>query len=244
MSAAGPSQGAHRPPVGGEQRELRGETHRAAVVHPDALEHGIERLGLALPDDARAKLAAYLALLAKWNRAYNLTAIREPERMVTHHLLDSLAVLPHLPAGARRVLDVGSGAGLPGVPIAIARPDVAVTTIDASHKKATFVRQAAIELPLPNVEAVAGRVEEHRPSARYDVVISRAFSDLATFAGLAGPQLAGGGVLVAMKGVHPHEELRELPPAVEVLATPKLDVPGLDAARHLVVMRIRPSERA
>ena len=165
--------------------------------------------------------------------------------MVTHHLLDSLAVLPHLPATAGlRVLDVGSGAGLPGIPIAIARPDARVTTIDASHKKATFVRQATIELPLANLESVAGRVEELRADAPFDVVISRAFSDLATFVALGAPHLAGGGVFVAMKGVHPHEELNELPPTVEVVATPKLDVPGLDASRHLVIMRMKPGAKA
>jgi len=215
------------------------------VDAPVGLDDGIAQLGFALPDDARAKLAAYLALLAKWNRAYNLTAIREPERMVTHHLLDSLAVLPHLPSQVGlRVLDVGSGAGLPGIPIAIARPDARVTTIDASHKKATFVRQATIELPLANLESVAGRVEELRASAPFDVVISRAFSDLATFVALGAPHLASGGVFVAMKGVHPHEELNELPPTVEVVATPKLEVPGLDASRHLVIMRMKPGVMA
>lgn len=205
-----------------------------------SLDDGTARLGVALPADARAQLAAYLALLDKWNRAFNLTAIREPERMVTHHLLDSLAVVPRLPAGpGLRVLDVGSGGGLPGIPIAIARPDATVVLIDSSHKKATFLRQAAIELPLTNVEAVAARVEDYRPAQPFDVVISRAFSDLATFARLAAAHVAESGAMIAMKGVHPDEELADLPADIDVVATTRLDVPGLDAARHLVVMRPR-----
>jgi 16S rRNA (guanine527-N7)-methyltransferase len=186
---------------------------------------------------------AYLALLAKWNRTYNLTAIREPERMVTHHALDSLAVVPHLPSRpGLALLDVGSGGGLPGIPIAIARPDMHVALVDASAKKATFLAQAAIELPLPNVEAVATRVEDYAPARRFDVVVSRAFADLATFVRAARPHLAPAGIMVAMKGVHPDEELAELPDNVEVVAKPRLDVPGLDGARHLIVMRVMRSE--
>jgi 16S rRNA (guanine527-N7)-methyltransferase len=212
----------------------------AALHDAPALDDGIARLGLALPAGAREKLTAYLALLAKWNRTYNLTAIREPERMVTHHALDSLAVVPHLPARAGlRILDVGSGGGLPGIPIAIARPDAHVTLVDASGKKATFLAQAAIELPLANVEAVAARVEDYAPSRAFDVVISRAFSDLATFAALARKPLADGGALYAMKGVRPDDEIAALPRDVEVAAVHRLDVPGVDAERHLVVLRVR-----
>jgi 16S rRNA (guanine527-N7)-methyltransferase len=204
------------------------------------LADGVERLGVALPEGAREKLEAYLALLAKWNRTYNLTAIREPERMVTHHALDSLAVVPYLPQrGGIAVLDVGSGGGLPGIPIAIARPDARVVLVDSASKKAAFLAQAAIELPLPNVEAVATRVEDYAAGRRFDVVISRAFADLATFARLAAPQLALGGVMLAMKGVHPDEEIAELPASVEVVAAHRLDVPGLGGARHLIVMRVR-----
>ena len=211
------------------------ETREAA-----ALESGAARLGVALPEGALAKLEAYLALLAKWNRTYNLTAIREPERMVTHHALDSLAVVPRLPQRKGiAVLDVGSGGGLPGIPIAIARPDARVVLVDSVSKKAAFLAQAAIELPLANVEAVAARVEDYAPGRRFDVVISRAFSDLATFARLASPHLAAGGVMLAMKGVHPDEELAELPASVEVVAAHRLDVPGLEGARHLIVMRLR-----
>ena len=208
------------------------------VESPVTLEAGLARMGVALPEGGREKLAAYLALLAKWNRTYNLTAIREPERMVTHHVLDSLAVVPHLPSREGiAVLDVGSGGGLPGIPIAIARPDARVVLVDSASKKAAFLAQAAIELPLRNVEAVAARVEDYASPRRFDVVISRAFSDLATFVRLARPHLAEGGLLLAMKGVHPDEELAELPEGIEVVATPRLDVPGLHGARHLIVMR-------
>jgi len=204
----------------------------------DVLGAGVRALGVALPDDARAKLDAYIALLAKWNRTFNLTAIREPERMVTHHLLDALAVLPHLPQRATlRVLDVGAGGGVPGIPLAIARPGWRFTLIDASSKKATFLTQAAAELGLANVTAVAGRVEDYRPAAPFDLVVARAFADLRTFAETSLRHVADGGVLVAMKGVHPHEEIADVPPDVVVIATPSIDVPGLDAARHLVVMQ-------
>ena len=204
----------------------------------DVLGAGVRALGVALPDDARAKLDAYIALLAKWNRTFNLTAIREPERMVTHHLLDALAVLPHLPQRATlRVLDVGAGGGVPGIPLAIARPGWRFTLIDASSKKATFLTQAAAELGLANLTAVAGRVEDYRPPAPFDVVVARAFADLRTFAETSMRHVVDGGVLVAMKGVHPHEEIADLPPDVVVVATPSIDVPGLDAARHLVVMQ-------
>ena len=205
-----------------------------------ALEAGVAGLGVAMPAGGIEKLAGYLALLAKWNRTFNLTAIREPERMVTHHALDSLAVVPALPRErGLRVLDVGSGGGLPGIPIAIARPDAQVVLLDANGKKATFLAQAAIELPLPNVAAVAARVEDYAPAQPFDVVISRAFADLATFAKLARKHVAPGGALYAMKGVHPHEELAELPADLEVVSTAKLDVPGLDGARHLIVVRPR-----
>jgi 16S rRNA (guanine527-N7)-methyltransferase len=193
--------------------------------------------GLRLPAAAVEQLAGYLALLAKWNRTYNLTAIHEPGRMVTHHVLDSLAVLPHLPSAASlRLLDVGSGGGVPGIPLAIARPGWQVTMIDSNHKKCTFIRQAAIELALANVTVVTARVEEFRPDAPFDVVISRAFSDLATFAQTSARHLAPGGRLFAMKGVHPDEELAQLPPGLAIVAAPALFVPGLDAERHLIIL--------
>lgn len=207
---------------------------------PEArLADGVATLGLtALVDaDAQAKLLSYLALLDKWNRTHNLTAIREPERMITHHLLDSLAVLPHLPTRAGlRLIDIGSGGGLPGIPLAIVHPDWQLTLLDSNFKKATFLRQAAIELPLDNVDVVAARVEEYPGAAEFDIAISRAFSDLAVFAGACGTMLAPGGRLVAMKGVYPHEEIAQLPAGIGVTEIPALKIPGVEGDRHLVIM--------
>jgi 16S rRNA (guanine527-N7)-methyltransferase len=201
---------------------------------------GLRSLGLSLSDAACAKLDAYVALLAKWNRTYNLTAIREPARMVTHHVLDALAVLPHLPQRAEmRLLDVGAGGGVPGIPLAIARPEWHVVLVDSSGKKATFLTQAAVELALPNVRAVATRVEELENEPQFDIVIARAFADLRTFAQSSARHVAPAGALYAMKGAYPAEELAALPPSIEVVAAPKLRVPGLDAERHLIVMRPR-----
>jgi len=203
------------------------------------LSDGLAALGIALPVDARAQLTAYLTLLEKWNRTYNLTAIREPERMVTHHALDALAVLRELGMKDVRVLDVGTGGGVPGIPLAIARPAWHVTLLDPNHKKGAFLTQAAIELKLTNVDVAVSRVEDFVPEAPYDIVISRAFSDLATFVDASARHLAPGGRLVAMKGVHPDEELAELPATVRVVSAPSLQVPGLDAARHLIVMELQ-----
>lgn len=198
------------------------------------LERGVAALDVALAPAAQQKLLAYLALIDKWNRVYNLTAVREPGQMVSHHLLDSLAVAPHL-SGAS-LADVGSGAGLPGIPLALARPDTAVTLIESSHKKAAFLKQAAIELALDNVEVVNARVEAWDALRRFDVVISRAFSDLPEFVALAGRLCAEGGVLAAMKGVHPYEELEQLPAPYCTRAVIPLAVPGLGAERHLVLI--------
>jgi 16S rRNA (guanine527-N7)-methyltransferase len=237
MSAAGPSQGADSAPFGGDAA-AKVASVGDQIPLAESLAGGIAALGLAVTAAQRAQLLAFLALLAKWNKIYNLTAIREPGRMVTHHLLDALAVLPQLPRqDTLRVLDVGSGGGIPGLPFAIVRPDWQLTLVDSNHKKIAFLTQAAIELGLRNVTAQATRVEDFQPAAPYDIVISRAFSDLATFAALSVRHLAPDGLLVAMKGVHPDEELAELPPAFTVIAKPVLAVPGLDAARHLIVMQ-------
>lgn len=202
------------------------------------LARGIAALRIDVPAATQSLLLDYLALLAKWNATYNLTAVREPQRMVTHHLLDALAVLPHLPQReGLRVLDVGSGCGVPGIPLALARPDWHVALVDSNHKKVAFLTQAAIELRMTNVETHTKRVEEFAPALAFDVVISRAFADLATFAATSLRHVAPGGFLVAMKGVYPSEELAELPAALRVIATPSLVVPGLDGARHLVVMQ-------
>jgi 16S rRNA (guanine527-N7)-methyltransferase len=206
------------------------------------LDEGLAALaaaGIEIPPQAYEKLLGFVALLGKWNRTYNLTAIREPEQMVTHHVLDSLAVLPHLPRDdGLRLLDIGSGGGVPGLPLAIARPSWRCVLIDASQKKGAFLQQAAIELGLGNVEAVTTRVEDYAAAAPFDAVISRAFSDLATFARTGQRLLATHGRLYAMKGAYPEDELAALPASVRVVASPALAVPGLDARRHLVVMEV------
>lgn len=210
--------------------------HRSTPVRASSIASPV-----ALPPDAQRKLDAYLDLLVKWNKVFNLTAIRDRADMVTHHLNDALAVLPHLPgAPALRVLDVGTGAGVPGIPIAIARPEWRVLLLDANRKKVAFLTQAAIELALSNVSAVAARVEDYRPDAPFDVIVSRAFSDLASFVRGAQHLLAPGGILVAMKGAYPRDEIAQLPRGVTIVAEPALDVPGLDARRHLIVMRPTP----
>ena len=198
------------------------------------LEEGIAALDLPLSEEAREKLLRYLELIGKWNKVYNLTAVREPERMLSHHVLDSLAVAPHL--SGESILDVGSGAGLPGIPLALARPRAAVTLLEANHKKSAFLSQAAIELALANVDVANARVETWQDSRRYDVVISRAFSDLAEFVSLAGRMCAAGGVLAAMKGVHPYEEIAQLPSGYRLRSVVPLRVPGLSAERHLVLI--------
>jgi len=195
---------------------------------------GIAALGLALPADAEAKLLTYLALLDKWNRVYNLTAVRDTERMVSHHLLDSLAAAPFFPGG--RVLDVGSGGGLPGIPLAIARPDLQVTLIDSIAKKTAFLLQAKMELGLDNLSVVTNRVEDYRPETGFDLITSRAFSDLREFVALTRHLLKPAGRWLAMKGLYPHEELALLPAGVKVSADHVLAVPGLDATRHLIVL--------
>lgn len=198
------------------------------------LAQGVTALGLALPEAAQQRLLAYLGLLQKWNRAYNLTAVRQAPRMVSHHLLDSLAVLPHVAAAT--ILDVGSGAGLPGIPLAVALPDSRITLLDSNHKKAAFLKQAVMELKLANAEVVCERVEAWQAAAAFDVVISRAFSDLAEFISLAGRHTAAGGRLVAMKGVYPYEEIAQLPKGWHVLEVVPLTVPGLGAQRHLAAV--------
>jgi len=195
---------------------------------------GIAALGLTLPEGAETKLLDYLSLLDKWNRVYNLTAVRDTERMVSHHLLDSLAAVPFFQGKA--VLDVGSGGGLPGIPLAIARPELQVTLIDSIAKKTAFLLQAKAELGLVNLQVVTGRVEEFRPETGFDVVTSRAFSDLKEFVTLTRHLLKPGGRWLAMKGLYPNEEIAQLPAGVKVSADHALVVPGLDASRHLIVL--------
>lgn len=202
----------------------------------DKLAEGLKQLGLDLAPDVQAQLLKFAGLLLKWNKVHNLTAIREPLKMVTHHLLDSLAVLPYVSGG--RLVDVGSGGGLPGIPLAIEKPGLAVTLLDSNHKKAVFLRQAVIDLGLKNVEVVGERVEQFRPEQLFDAVISRAFSDLAEFVKLTRHLLTAEGWFLAMKGVYPHEEIAALPSDIKVEQVISLEVPELGAKRHLVVMRV------
>ncbi|MFI9651681.1 16S rRNA (guanine(527)-N(7))-methyltransferase RsmG [Guyparkeria halopsychrophila] len=203
------------------------------------LEHqlfdGVHRLGLSLEPDVGRRLIDYLELLARWNRAYNLTAVRDPESMVMRHLLDSLAVLPHLPA-CPRLLDIGSGPGIPGMILAVCRPDSEVTLVDSNLKMTRFAMAAQRELGLGNVTVRRERVEHLDPADRFDCVISRAFSALADFVRLGAPLLADGGRLYAMKGRLDPQELDALPDGFVVTARHALDIPDLDAERHLLVV--------
>lgn len=197
------------------------------------LEKGLQQADITLAEPVQQKLLDYLALLQKWNKVHNLTAVRDPEEMVTLHLLDSLSVLPHIKT--KRLLDVGSGAGLPGIPLAICLPDLQVTVMDSSHKKASFMRQAKAELGIANLEVVCGRVENYQPEQLFDIVISRAFSDLAEFVALTKHLCAPGAEWLAMKGVYPYDELAQL--KIQPAQVIPLKVPGLQAQRHLVFLQ-------
>jgi len=201
----------------------------------EELAQGAARLHCHLSEEALHKLCKYLALVQKWNRVYNLTAVRERRKMLSHHLLDCLAVVPHVAAAS--IVDVGTGAGLPGIPLALAMPQARVTLLDSNQKKAAFLRQAAIELAITNVEIVSERVETWEAPSRFDLVISRAFSTLRDFLAAASRLCVEGGTLASMKGVHPFEELAEVPAEFRVRDVIALDVPGLQAQRHLILLQ-------
>lgn len=200
----------------------------------EELVQGCAKLGLSLSATTLKQLQDYLQLLQKWNKIYNLTAIRDAEQMASHHLLDSLAVLPHL--WPRRWLDVGCGAGLPGLVLAIARPDWEFTLLDSNSKKTSFVQQAIIELGLRNVSIICGRVEALQTQEKFDGIISRAFAETRDFVSLTRHLLAQNGRWAAMKGT-PEQELQRLPGDVVVEQIIQLEVPGLGAARCLVVLK-------
>lgn len=203
------------------------------------LEQGLVALGLSLDEVAQEKLIQYLLLLEKWNKIYNLTAVRKPGQMVTHHLLDSLSICAHIQGS--RVLDVGSGAGLPGIPLAIVRPDWQIEMLDSNNKKTRFITQAISELRLDNTSVVHGRAEEYHPEKSYDTVISRAYSSLGKMIQTAGQHCAKNGCLLAMKGEYPIAELEQIPDPFRVTDVCALQVPGLDAVRHLVKMEPKPA---
>jgi len=201
------------------------------------LRAGLAQLRLQLSDQQVSQLLAYQALIAKWTKVYNLTAVRDPAEMVTHHLLDSLASITPLQKqmAQGKLLDVGSGAGLPGVVIAICCPAIAVTCVDTVAKKATFIKQVALELRLPNLVGLHARVE--RINQPFDLICSRAFASLVDFTHWSANALAPTGVWFAMKGKHPVDELAALPATVDVFHVEQLQVPGLDAERCAVWMR-------
>ncbi|MDX1334985.1 MAG: 16S rRNA (guanine(527)-N(7))-methyltransferase RsmG [Gammaproteobacteria bacterium] len=198
------------------------------------LAQGIENLGLKIDAPVQQDLLQYLELLRKWNKVYNLTAIRDTEQMMSHHLLDSLSIVPYV--RGPRVLDMGCGAGLPGIPLALARPDLQVVMMDANAKKTRFVQQAITELNLDNAEAVHARAEDYTAPGGFDTVTSRAFSSLEDFLGLAAPYLQKGGQLLAMKGRYPTQELELSFNQFRLIAVHQLEVPFLDSERHLVEM--------
>ena len=199
---------------------------------PEELQLGIARLGIELSIKAQAKLLDYLALLNKWNKVYNLTAIRDTHQMVSHHLLDSLSVLRHLWPG--QWLDVGCGAGLPGVVLAIAQPDWHFTLLDSNSKKVSFVQQAIIELGLPNASVICARAEDWQPEEKFDGIISRAYTELGNFLRSTRHLMAEHGSWAAMKG-SPKQELERLPGGCRIERVIQLQVPGLHAARSLVI---------
>ena len=201
----------------------------------ETLTAGLVELGITLDQGTQQRLLQYIALMEKWTGVYNLTAVREQSKMISHHLLDSLAVLPYINADS--LIDVGSGAGLPGIPLALARPEMRVTLLDSNHKKTTFLQQACIELKLDNVSVINERVEAFQPPVGFDAVISRAFTDLSEFVKLTRHLLKPGGAWLAMKGLHPYEELAQLPEEARVEQVVPLTVPGLDAKRHLIILR-------
>lgn len=199
------------------------------------LQEGLQSMGLSLTTAQQLLLLEYVALLKKWNSTYNLTALRDEHTMISHHVLDSLTLLPYI-QHAQTLMDVGSGGGMPGIPTAICRPDLQITLLDANTKKTSFLQQAVIELGLHNVSVASGRVEAMHDK-KVDVVTSRAFAELADFISLTKHLLNENGYWAAMKGVYPYEELEHVPASVMVEKVDKLTVPMLNAERHMVIMR-------
>jgi 16S rRNA (guanine527-N7)-methyltransferase len=230
----------------GEGPDDRALLPAVPAIDATSLIDDARRIGLSFDRPAAEKLLAYLGLLQRWNGTYNLTAVREPAAMYVHHLLDCLAVLPPLRRvlGDRsaRIADVGSGAGLPGVVIAVLCPHLNVTCIDTVGKKVAFVRQVGAELCLRNLRAEQGRVERLQPVVPFDLITSRAFAPLLDFVQLTRPLLAPHGIWMAMKGKVPEDEIAALPPSVEVFHVEQLHVPELQADRCLVWMRPRAGE--
>ena len=206
-------------------------------AHAEELARGAAQLGVPLSALQQEQLLAYLALLIKWNKAYNLTAVRNPDEMVSRHLLDSLSVVPYVDERGDRWLDVGSGGGMPGVPLAILFPERRFTLLDSNGKKTRFLTQVKLELKLANLEVIHSRVEDYQPAEPFDGITSRAFSSLEDFAEwtrhLSGPHTQW----LAMKGIHPKDELQALPADFQLQACEVLKVPGCQGQRHLLILR-------
>ncbi|CAN5871583.1 16S rRNA (guanine(527)-N(7))-methyltransferase RsmG [soil metagenome] len=200
------------------------------------LTEGVKSLPIALSTEQIDKMIAYLALLSKWNSVYNLTSVRDPKDMVRQHLLDSLSAA-HAFRDARHVLDVGSGGGLPGMILAITYPQIRISMIDTVNKKTAFLTQAKTELGLSNVTVHTGRVEALEVAQKFDVITSRAFSELSNFVNWSAHLLADDGQFMAMKGVAPDQEIQRLPEGWAVTAIEPLAVPGLDVERHLIYIK-------
>lgn len=205
------------------------------VDHARQLVEGAGEMGVLLSDQQQNLLLGYLALLNKWNKAYNLTAVRNPDEMVSRHLLDSLSVLPFVKG--QRWLDVGSGGGMPGVILAIMRPDAEFTLLDSNGKKTRFLTQVKLELQLDNLQVVNSRVEAFEPQAPFDAIVSRAFSSLADFTNLTRHLSTPQTIWLAMKGLYPEAELQALPDDFMVQQSEELAVPGCQASRHLLILR-------
>ena len=207
------------------------------MVRPELqkqLVEGAEAMGIHLDPEAQGRMLEFCALLIKWNRAYNLTAITEPQQIVSLHLLDSLSVSPYLPNG--RVIDVGSGGGLPGIPLAIIKPDQAFVLLDSNGKKTRFMVQAVGELGLKNVTVVNQRAEDYQPAELFDVIISRAFASVAAMVSQCGHLLGPGGRMLAMKGRPSPEELSAISGGFSVAEVIRLEIPGLNAERTLLML--------
>ncbi len=205
------------------------------VDHARQLVKGAREMGVLLTDQQQSLLLAYLALLNKWNKAYNLTAVRNPDEMVSRHLLDSLSVLSFV--ASQRCLDVGSGGGMPGVILAIMQPDAEFTLLDSNGKKTRFLTQVKLELKLDNLQVVNSRVETFEPAAPFDTIVSRAFSSLADFTHLTRHLSTTETTWLAMKGLYPDSELQALPDDFIVQQSEELSVPGCQASRHLLILR-------
>lgn len=205
------------------------------------LAEGADVLGLRLDAARLGTLMDYLGLLVKWNGVYNLTAVRDPVQMVTQHLLDSLTAVPAF-SGARRVLDVGAGGGLPGMVLAIVYPDMQVAMVDTVHKKTAFLTQVKAELGLANVTVYTGRVEQLQAPEKFDVITSRAFAELSDFVAWSGHLLKNGGRFIALKGIIPQDEIARLTQAWRVTEVRRLTVPGLPAERHLIIIEAAPAQ--